>query len=1622
MRKGIIIAIGTVALLSLYVKLQDNNNLSQIFSNIDPGSLDKRTRMDLAMQQEFERTKDPKLGYVPKNRLKKAYEIAEQKRAKQNASRAAISGVDWKERGPTNLGGRTRAILIDPNDGTNKTIFAAAVSGGLWKTTDITKENPDWASVDDFLENMAITTIAYDPTSTTTMYIGSGEGFFNVDAVQGNGIWKSTDGGDTWNQLSSTVTDNFSTCAGTGDCNFLYVNKIVVTSSGTVLAATRSRYTNRGGILRSTDGGTSWTKVLTGLSGTNACTSANYRQWASDIEIGADGDIYASFGIFDNNALYKSTDDGVTWGSAIYTSACTEQRIELATAPSNADYIYALVQEDDASINKIMRSTNGGTSWTTLSNPSWFDQDCGAASTDFTRGQAWYDLTLAVDPNDEDVVYIGGVDLFKSTDGGSNWTQITNWAGNCDYAEVHADQHTIVYQPGSSDVIYFGNDGGVYVTENGTAVSPTFTRKESGYVTAQFYSVAMNPTSKSPNFIGGTQDNGSNKITELGVASIVEVTGGDGGFAHIDQDNSNYQFTAFTNASVSRSEDGGLTFTTLLSNSGGQFINPSDLGNTDNIFYGGFSAGSYFFSPDIEDASPSFFSSGTITEFNGGSVLHVSASQNTSELVFFGLDNGRVVRVNNAGSSPAGTNITGGSFPSGSVSCIAIEDGDDDHLLVTFSNYGVVSVWETTDGGTTWTDVEGDLPDMPVRWALFNPNNSDQALIATELGVWSTDNLNGSSTDWEPSNTGLANVRTDMLQIRSSDNLVVAASHGRGLFISDVFTVADADFVADRNTIYAEASINFTDASYQATSWSWDFGDGGTSTDENPTHTYKRSGKYAVSLTINSGADTETKTDYIHVLPNIATPFSASDGGNFETNTDYFGSDDVTGGINLWERGAPGAPLNTVNSGTNAWKTALSSNITQADYTCALYSPNFNFTNAGTYTLSFRKSMESAFTNAPIGVNVQYSLDNGENWTRLGTDDGSGTNWYDKGPNSSDNLETSVIFDRYGFNSDYSNQNTSYDVSSLAGNATVAFRIVLHVDAGFSSGYNVDGFMVDDFEISGPTNEANVNITENAPGSTLSLDGTDDYASLSNLAINESFTAELWINPTSASDGQTFLAKHDGSGNDIFKIGYNNGGIEVDIRGTTTSGGTQTTGIQHLAVSVDKLTGTTSQITVYRDGDQVFQNTINEVIGDPDGLDWVVGQDWDGIGVESDHFSGTIDELRIWNTVRTEAQIRANNFLVVDGLDTDLIGYWQFNENTGSSTQNIITSNQGTLSSATWTTSSAPIGKGASYSATISGDGSTSYGSMLDIDFNGVSGSFDVYVFEVENSPIGTQPESEYTLNETVKDPYFIINTYGAGTFSDASLTLTYGSGAFTESDASRVYLIKRDSKSNGSWPTTIAATSVNTGTGVAVFDNVTSFSQTLLGTGDVTTPVVWGDFSGERDNNSNLLKWQTLAEIDNERFEILRSVDGKSWEVIADVYSKAENGNSNETLSYNFSDESYLSSDIAYYRLRQIDFDGKSELSSVVTIDQIIDSERKIDVFPNPASTNINLNVYVTQRELINYSIIDINGRIAHQKQVELSQGNNQISIDINSWNRGIYFVKFSSISFEETKRILIN
>lgn len=989
----------------------------------------ERTGALEAMKRDMLMMKDPSLGYVPTERII----IAQRYKDEQLAMRtdAALAGVNWRSLGPKNQGGRSRTVLVDVNDASGNTVFAGSVGGGLWRTTNISSATPNWAPVDDLLGNLAVTSIAQDPSNPLTMYFATGEGYTNEDAIRGLGVWKSTNGGASWSQLSATNNTNFNFC-----------QKIVVNSTGVILVATRT------GLYRSADGGTAFTKVLgTGMGITGAVSNISY-----DVEVAANGDVYASL----EGSVHKSTNAGVTFAAA-QALPIAAKRIELACAPSDASYVYAVCENADV-VNGVLRTIDGGVTWTERTEPA--DADTGIPATDFSRSQAWYDLSLAVDPANRDRLFTGGVDIFVSNDGADTWSQVTHWYAGFGFQYTHADQHAAYYRPGSSSEMYFTNDGGIYRTANANTAIPTITDKGTGYITAQFYGCAMHPTALTNYFLAGAQDNGSHQFTSGSAQNTVQVAGGDGAYCHIDQDQPQYQFTSYPYNNYSRSDDGGASWTGIThSTSEGMFINPTDYDDVNNKLYASSNTNEYVRWDDPQTGST--FTQVAVPAF-GGQVSAIKVSPNTANRVFFGIKTGALFRVDNAHTgTPTVTNISTG-LPAAYLNCVEVETGNDNHLLATFTNYGVNSVWESVNGGATWTSVEGNLPDMPVRWALFSPNNSDQVLLATELGVWSTDDLNGASTVWGASNSGLANVRVDMLQLRTSDKLVVAATHGRGLFSSDIFTDAAAQFEVSNSVTYTGNTISFISSSYKATSWNWDFGDGTSSTLENPTKSYTVGGKYNVTLTINGGASSITKTNYIHILPRRGTPYLVADGGGFELNTNDFGVNHIAG--TPWERGTSAvAGKDGTHAGTNAWVTGLTSSTYSNNGETNLMTPNYNFTLPGTYSLTFwaKYDTETDYD----GFRIEYSLDKGTTWLPLGTT--TDADWYNNANTSgSSSFPANEAF--FGGNSSAAFTQYTRDLSFLAGNSNVAFRIRFRSE--FTG--NAAGAAIDDWEITGPANTA----------------------------------------------------------------------------------------------------------------------------------------------------------------------------------------------------------------------------------------------------------------------------------------------------------------------------------------------------------------------------------------------------------------------------------------------------------------------------------------------------------------------------------------------------------------------
>ena len=348
-------------------------------------------------------------------------------------STANIDRSLWNWIGPGNVGGRVRSIVIDPTN--PQTMWAGSVGGGIWKTTN---GGAYWRPLDDFMANLAVSTLVIDPRDHNVLYAGTGEGVYNSDALIGAGVFKSTDGGKTWNQLSSTATSDF-----------YYVNRLAISpnNSRVLIAATST------GILRSVDGGTTWSRKLS--------VNNVFLQVAFNPNDGTKAVASGKWGW-----TYYSTDGGFTWTSATkpWNTNNRDIRVEFAYAPSNPNIVYASVNQSDGLIYK---STDGGRNYSLVSK--YYSYLASAAG-----NQGWYDNALWVSPTNSNFLIVGGIDLWRSTDGGQTLTQISDWncggfygAKYCNgTSSAHADQHAIVSAPGyngtTNKTLFFGNDGGIY--------------------------------------------------------------------------------------------------------------------------------------------------------------------------------------------------------------------------------------------------------------------------------------------------------------------------------------------------------------------------------------------------------------------------------------------------------------------------------------------------------------------------------------------------------------------------------------------------------------------------------------------------------------------------------------------------------------------------------------------------------------------------------------------------------------------------------------------------------------------------------------------------------------------------------------------------------------------------------------------------------------------------------------------------------------------------------------------------------------------------------------------------------------------------------------------------------
>lgn len=774
-------------------------------------NLSKKERIDGAvppneyLADQYLLNMNPYTGRThPENLYQLQQELKEKRKLQRRTPGDAIDN-EWTERGPNNVGGRTRMVMYDPNDVTNKRVFAGGVSGGLWVNDDITDVNSSWTQVG-IDDNLSVTCMAVDPNDSQIMYIGTGELYIPQQAL-GNGIWKSTDGGATWSnvyQIRGTTTnsgtievpgtyfmtdiivrDKDGSAATTNDSEvFAAIGGSFYSSNPITTYVGRNDY----GIFKSTDNGANWSQVTLEVDG-NPIAPNNF-ELATDntLWLSTTRNLYGDGG----GRIYNST-DGTSF--SLKHTITDGRRTEIAVSKTNANTVYVLGEVGTISGSNfiapfisLLKTTDAfATAPTSLTLPN--DATSSIPADDFTKGQAFYDLLLAINPTDDAIVYVGGRNLFRTTDSGVSWNQISKWnttiiLPGITVSYVHPDHHSMVFDPTDANIAVFGNDGGVFYATSLSAAATSDTaieERNKDYNTIQFYNAAISQTTDPEYIIGGTQDNGNLFFDEAtsGINAAIKTNRGDGTHCFIDKDGSYMIISNLYNVIYRYDLPYTGTGVTIASSSDGRFVNAMALDDNLDILYsnGDTHLARY---TDITTASP------VRTNITDPLIVNISAIKvspftTTASNVFLGTRAGKLIKVENANTATQTvTDISGGSFL-GNISSVEF-GASEDEIMVTFYNFGVESIWFTDDGGTTWANKEGNFPDINVRCILMNPLNNDEVIVGSELGVWNTSNFKDTSPVWNQSYNGMSNVVITSFSLRTVDNTILASTYGRGFY------------------------------------------------------------------------------------------------------------------------------------------------------------------------------------------------------------------------------------------------------------------------------------------------------------------------------------------------------------------------------------------------------------------------------------------------------------------------------------------------------------------------------------------------------------------------------------------------------------------------------------------------------------------------------------------------------------------------------------------------------------------------------------------------------------------------------------------------------------------------
>lgn len=600
---------------------------------------------------------------------------------------------------PTGMG-RVNAIAFHPTN--VNTIYIGAPAGGFWKTTD---GGATWTDLSANMPTLGVSSILIHPTVPDIIYLGSGDR--DAGDAPGMGVFRSADGGVSWNQINSSMG------------NVTVGGMVMHPTDPDIIIASTSE-----GVYRTTNGGGTWSQRISG----------NFKDVLYN-----PGDptiVYAvSSSALNGAGFYRSSDGGVNWTeitSGILNAAtpAAGARIVIGVSPANPSYVYLVqIQETNRRFQGLLRSTDSGLNFSTMSTtPNIFDYDCDGSG---TASQATYDLCIAVDPADANTIYVGSINNWKSTDGGANWTIASHWVGStygypC-AASVHADQHCYGWNDGK---LYVGHDGGISWTGNG---GTSWTEISDGLAINQIYKIGQSATDADLT-IFGQQDNGT-AVSEGSV--ITTVIGGDGTESLIDYTDANYRYGCYVRGDIYRSTGGyyeRIAFNYNGITTYGRWVTPYLLHKTNpNIMFAGYV--NVWRTNNVKTASSPSVSWSAIS--SGETITCIEIEQSPVDLdILYAVRadayTRSLKRTDNANAAPGSVTWTDCALPGGYAPTDLEPHPTDANIIFAAAGYGV---YKSTDKGASWTDISGSLPMLFTNNLVYDKNSSEGLYVANQTGV-----------------------------------------------------------------------------------------------------------------------------------------------------------------------------------------------------------------------------------------------------------------------------------------------------------------------------------------------------------------------------------------------------------------------------------------------------------------------------------------------------------------------------------------------------------------------------------------------------------------------------------------------------------------------------------------------------------------------------------------------------------------------------------------------------------------------------------------------------------------------------------------------------------------------